>query len=235
MVNGNLRGGKPIVIILIITIFLFSNVALAAKMKISAQQAEEIKKVLGITQTLLNISKLIVNDNDLATILNKAIGVGQTGTDATYGLLVLSALNEMDLMDLVLSQRYKEEARDYFNKVLKEKTDLLSYWKGVGFDIPKVVSGYITGPMAGLTLNSFAITDKAIAIFGEFYILKTMKLYDGLWYYFDTRKQGNEPHRIAWEGAKEVMGFAVVSNPLRFGKSNLDKDYTRLEAQFSAL
>ena len=57
-------------IILIITIFLFSNVALAAKMKISAQQAEEIKKVLGITQTLLNISKLIVNDNDLATILN---------------------------------------------------------------------------------------------------------------------------------------------------------------------
>jgi len=222
------------VIILIITIFLFSNVALAAKMKISAQQAEEIKKVLGITQTLLNISKLIVNDNDLATILNKAIGVGQTGTDATYGLLVLSALNEMDLMDLVLSQRYKEEARDYFNKVLKEKTDLLSYWKGVGFDIPKVVSGYITGPMAGLTLNSFAITDKAIAIFGEFYILETMKLYDGLWRYFDERRNG-ELHQGAWELAEPEMGFAALRGWSFSYKKPSDRNSYELEAKFLAL
>ena len=219
----------------VITVLLSGNIVLAEKMKISAQEAEKIKTALNIVQTFTNISNIIINNNDLATVLNKAIGVGRIGTDVTYGLLVLSALNEMDLMDLVLSQRYKTEARDYFDSVLDERTNLLSYWKGVGIDIPKVASGYITGPIAGLTLNSFAITDKTIAIFAEFNIVGKMKLYDGLWYYFDLRKQGNEPHNVAWLEAKEVIGFAAYSVGGLYKSDKRKDELTGLEAQFASL
>lgn len=221
---------------LVIANLLLGNHIFAKQLTIKAADVDKIKTVLDMTKTIGTVADMILDDKDFLTILNTVIGGGKTATDVTYGLVVLSALGEMDLIDLVISQEYKSEAREYFNRVLDERISLRSYWKGVGADIPKVLSGYITGPAAALTLNSFAITDKAIAIFVEFSVLEKMKLYDGLWYYFDTRKQGNEPHEIAWKETKEVLGWAVKpSFSFRTINNFKDEKETQLENQFLAL
>jgi len=226
---------KVAVIVFTIANLFLANFVFAKQLEIKASDVERIKMVLDISKIMTTVTDLILKDKDFLTILNTVIGAGKTATDITYGLVVLSALGEMDLIDLVVSQQYKIDARNYFNQVLDERTNLRSYWKGVSTDIPRVLSGYITGPMAALTLNSFEITDKAIAIFVEFNVLEKMKLYDGLWYYFDTRKQGGEPHKVAWDEAKEVMGFATKDTSfLGTGKNRDDKD-SQLEQQFLTL
>ena len=223
---------------LAITVSVVANLSLgsyvfAKQLGIKAEDVERIKMVLDISKTMTTVTDLILKDKDFLTILNTVIGGGKIATDITYGLVVFSALGEMDLIDLVISQQYKTDARNYFNQVLDERTNLRSYWKGVGTDIPKVLSGYITGSMAALTLNSFEITNKTIAIFTEFNVLEKMKLYDGLWYYFDTRKQGNEPHKIAWEEAKIVMNWALEGTS-RFKGAGSSR-VNQLEQQFLTL
>ena len=222
-------------ITMIVVVFYFSaGFVSAAEMKISDKDIEKVKTVLNIVNTASSFGSVLVDGGNLMTILKTAVRGGQTATDVTYGLLVLSAINEMEFMDMVLSQAYKDEARDYFNGILDERTKLTSYWKGVGFDIPKVLSGQITGPMGALTLNTFAITDKTIQILTEFSVLQKEKQYDGLWYYFDLRKNGGESAQVAWQEAEEVMGFAAKPNP--YMPQKLTKNnYTQLEAQFAAL
>ena len=168
-------------------------------------------------------------------VLKIAVRGGGMATDVTYGLLVLSAINEMEFMDLVLSQDYKDIAREYFNGIIDDRTKLTSYWKGVGFDIPRVVSGQITGPMGALTLNTFEMTDKVISILTAFKNWQTEIRYDGLWYYFDFRR-GGDSHEEAWELVEEQMGWAAKS-PFTFRELvNVKNDNTLdLEQHFAAL
>src|SRR3989338_5199335 len=175
-----------LVITMLVIAFSFSaNFASAAVMKISDKDIEKVKTVLDIMNTASSIGSILIDGGNLMAVLKTAVKGGGMATDVTYGLLVLSAINEMEFMDLVLSQDYKDIAREYFNGIIDERTKLTSYWKGVGFDIPRVISGNITGPIGALTLNTFAMTDKVIQIFSEFNALEKMKKYDGLWYYFD--------------------------------------------------
>src|SRR3989344_4423058 len=225
---------------LAITFFVIANLSLgsrvfAKQLTISAADMDKIKTVLDMTKTMTTVADMVLDNKDLLTILNTVIGGGKIATDITYGLVVLSTLSEMDLIDLVISQQYKIDARNYFNQVLDERTKLRSYWKGIGYDLPKVMSGYITGSMAALTLNSFEITDKTIAIFVEFNVLEKMKLYDGLWYYFDTRKQGNEPHNVAWSETKEVLGWVAKSTSFYGFKQKQRQEDSQLEQQFLTL
>ena len=227
----NRRMFLAITTIVIANLFLGSVVS-AKTFEVSDKDIEKVKIALDLTKVLANVA---ISDDKLKTILNLTIKGGQVSTDVTYGLLVLSALNEAELVDLVVSQRYKDEAREYFNQTLDERTNLISYWKNIGFDLPKILSGQITGPMAAMSLNTFAITNKTILIFSEFNVLRKEKLYDGLWYYFDLRKQGNEPHTIAWKEAKEVIGWAAKSTSfLGTPKINNESEF-QLESQFSAL
>ena len=84
----------------------------------------------------------------------------------------------------------------------------------IGFDMITVFfklikqGGASATPLTTLSLNSFAITGKTIAIFNTLNVLRQEKLYDGIWRYFDSRR-GGENHQIAWEDAKAEMGFAV--------------------------
>lgn len=227
----NRRMFLAITIIVIANLFLGSAVS-AKIFEVSDKDIEKVKIALDLTKMVANVA---VSDDKLKTILNLTIKGGQVSTDVTYGLLVLSALNEAELVDLVVSQRYKDEAREYFNQTLEERTNLISYWKNIGYDLPKIISGNITGPMSALTLNAFAITNKTILIFSEFNVLRKEKLYDGLWYYFDLRKQGNEPHNIAWKEAKEVIGWAAKSTSFLGTAKINDNNESQLESQFSAL
>ncbi|MDO8559183.1 MAG: hypothetical protein Q7R84_02520, partial [bacterium] len=214
-------------------LFLF-NFAFATEMKISDQEVDKIKTALGIVDTASSIGSVLLDGGNIMTVLKTTIKGGQAATDVTYGLLVLSAINEMELMDLVLSLDYQDIKRAYFEQILDERTSLVSYWKGVGFDIPKVISGRITSPMSAMALNTFEMTDKAILIFAEFEVLKKGKLYDGLWRYFDERRNG-ESHQGAWDLAEPQMGFVAKSTNFWGTGKNREDNNIQLEIQFAAL
>ena len=222
------------IILLIIANFLFGNVVLAKGIKITDKDIGRIKTGLSLMKALVNYT---IGDNTLKTALNITIGGGETGADITYGLVVLTAINEMDFIDMVASQRYKQEATVYFDQVINEKTNLISFWKGVGYDLPRVAMGYVTGPIAGLTLNSFSITNKIISIFTALNVIKTEKRYDGLWYYFSLRRENKMPHQEAWEDAKLLIGWAVTETELAgfYREKSRKSEKDQLESQFAAL
>ena len=220
--------------VFVVAFYFSSSFVSAAEMKISEQEVVKIKIALGIIGTASDIGSVLVDGGNLMTVLKTTVKGGGIATDATYGLLVLSAINEMEFMDLVLSQDYKDISKEYFNGIVDERTNLTSYWKGVGFDIPRVVSGQITGPMGALTLNTFEMTDKIILILSAFNNLKTEIRYDGLWYYFDFRR-GGDTHKEAWEMVEIQMGFAAKSTSL-WGTPRIENNnQLQLETQFAAL
>lgn len=221
-----------IIITIIVNLLLGSNVS-AKKLELNSNDVERIKLVLDLTKL---VSSVAVSDDKLKTVLNMAISGGQTGADVTYGLVVLTSLNEMDFIDSVVSQRYKKEANAYFNGILDERLNLRNYYKGIGYDLPRVLAGRITSPMAALTLNTFDITEKTITIFTELNVLKKEMLYDGLFVYFDDRK-GNENHKTAWEDTKEIMGgVAKPTNKRLFRKTEIQEETNlELESQFATL
>lgn len=223
----------------LILIFLFAvlssnNFAFAKKLELNGKQVEKIKTGLDLVKTF---GSIVVSEDKLKTVLNTVFAGGETSLDITYGLLVLGAFNEMELIDLVVSQRYKKEADKYFNSILDERLNLLSYYKGVGFDLPRVLSGKITGPIAALTLNTFSISNEAVNIFTAIDVLRKAKTYDALWTYFDYRRNG-ESHKVAWEDASFVGGWVLQSLKK---KSVFDRDDTnddsnkQLELQFAQL
>ncbi|XOB40087.1 MAG: hypothetical protein ACKKMR_02015 [Candidatus Nealsonbacteria bacterium] len=214
----------------VIANFILGNIVFAQKIEISDKDVERIKTGLDLMKALVNFT---ISEDKLKTILNTTISVGEVSTDITYGLLVLSALNEMELIDLVVSQRYKTEARTYFNSVLNQRLNLINYYTGIGYDLPRVVSGAITSPISALTLNTFSITNKAIDIFIAFENIRTMKLYDGLWFYFDLRRN-NESHETAWDDVREIIGFAIQTTSF-LGSARREDNNSQLESQFITL
>ncbi|MFH1780563.1 MAG: hypothetical protein ABH841_00945, partial [Candidatus Nealsonbacteria bacterium] len=107
----------------VIANFTFGSYIFAKQLKVKAEDVERIKMALGMAQTVATISDMIINNKDLETVLNAVLKGGSAGVDVTYGLVVLGALNEMGLVDLVVSGRYRDEAREYFNSILDQTID----------------------------------------------------------------------------------------------------------------
>lgn len=206
------------VTVAVIANLLLGNIVLAKEFDITDKEVGQIRNGLDLMKLMVNLS---LNDNKLKAVLNTVISGGRTGTDVTYGLLVLTSFNEMEFIDMVISQKYKKEATAYFESILDDRTNLRNYYKGIGYDLPRVVMGKITSPVGALTLNTFEITDKAIQIFTVVNVLKRELLYDGLWRYFDSR-HGGEDHQRAWEDARIEM-FLKLGNQ------------SKLESQFATL
>ncbi len=229
------------IILGVIANFLFGNIVFAQKFELTSKDVERIKTGLGLIKTFGNI---VIGDDKLKTILNTTIKGGEVSTDLTYGLLVLSAFNEMELIDMVVSGRYSIEATKYFNQIIDERTNLISYWKGVGFDLPKILSGGVPGPMSALTLNSFAMSNNIMMIIIEVRNIMLVQMYDGLWRYFDERR-GNSSHEGAWGAAKDAMGWMTDTKNIEYLKSlpfsrldpivRIDNRINQLESQFAAL
>ncbi|MBI1984729.1 MAG: lamin tail domain-containing protein [Candidatus Wildermuthbacteria bacterium] len=183
--------------------------ALAKRFELTGEDVGRIETVLG---TLKTFGNTVLPESTLKTALNTALSTGETTTDVTYGLLVLSTVDELEFIDMVISQRYKKQSTDYFNSILDRKLSLVNYYKGVGFDLPRIMSGKITSPIGALTLNTFEITGGAIEALTAIYNLRKVLIYDGLWRYFDSRRY-NESHETAWDDAKIEMGFNVETDP----------------------
>lgn len=231
MANGKIKKAIFLAVTFaVIANLLLANNASAKKFEISDKDFSKIKSGLNIIKIAANIA---VSDAKLKTILNMALKGGQTGADITYGLLVLSSLNEMEFIDSVLTQKYKAEATEYFKSILDEQLSLRKYYQGVGFDIPRIISGNITSPMAALTLNAFEISSKAVQILTAMQVLNRIMIYNGLFTYFDFRK-GNETHEDAWEMAKTKIGINVSATSFRRGKERTEEG-KELELQFSSL
>lgn len=182
---------------------------MAKKVEISSKEAEKIKAGLDIAQLFTNIA---ISNERLRTILNMTIRGGEAGADITYGLVVLSAMNEMELIDMVVSGRFRTEATNYFNQVINERTNLISHWKGVGIDISRISTGKTIGLTSKLSLNSFSITNEVISILLTFRVLERTFVYRGMLDYF-TERRNDVSHEEAWGRSKLLMQWAA-SNQL---------------------
>ncbi len=221
---------------MIIACFCFPFSVSAKGFKITTEQLNRLQTILSLVKTFMNTG---LNDEAITKAMNLTFRVEGMAADIGYGLVVMSAINELDLIDMIVSQRYKQQATAFFEKVVDDKTNLVSYWKGVGFDLPRILKQSVTSPMAALSLESFEITEKTIAIFSTFEVIRQGKIYDGIWYYFDSRRN-NDSHDTAWSNAVDLMGFAantgIVKNEVFLigKKSSIDK-IKQLESEFISL
>ncbi|MDO8663909.1 MAG: lamin tail domain-containing protein [Candidatus Wildermuthbacteria bacterium] len=220
----------------VIANLLLGNAVLAKKLEITDKDVGDIKSGLDLVKMLVNLS---VNESTLKTVLNTVISGGKTGTDVTYGLLVLTSLNEMDLIDMVVSQRYKAEATAYFDSILDQRINLRNYYKGIGYDLPRVMMGKITSPVAASTLNTFEITGGIVDIAIAVENVVRVEVYNGLWRYLNSRRS-NDPHNDAWENAKIEMGWVIDAETIRrlsrwHPAVVVDNKVNQLESQFAVL
>jgi hypothetical protein len=188
----SLKISKTIIAILLLMAF-FVCYPVEAKIKIEDEQLEKIEKILKITNFpfLDGYSK-----EDLKNVLNELIKPDEP--EITYGILLLSAFDEMEFMDSVLSQSFLKTNREYFNGILDERIDLFNYWKKTGQNIYKVwKKGASATPATLLAMESTELTKKVINIFIAFNVWKNTEIYKGLWRYFDSRIHG-ENHQISW-------------------------------------
>jgi len=231
MVNGKLILA---ITVMVTASFLLGSICFSKAIEIDNKKVERIKTALSVVKDIVNFA---ITDDKIRSIFNTSINMAQSGTDISYGFLVLSAMNEFDLIDLVISQRYKADARDYFNSVLDERISLIKQAKGSGFDLAKLaISKSIIGPTAALVLETFSVTDKTIAIFSALNVLRQEKLYDGIWRYFDSRR-GGESHNVAWEDAKAEMGGIGLIGTGKFlkGPTVNDENSSKLALQLAVL
>ena len=231
---------------LAITLSVIANLSLgshifAKQLEIKAADVERIKTALGMAQTVATVADIIVNNKDLATVLNTVLKGGTTGVDVTYGLVVLGALNEMDLVDLVVSGRYRDEAREYFNSVLDQTTDLTSYWKSTSQNIFSLMrrGGAVT-PTTGLAMESVAILEKTMSVIVSAKVWLQVETYNGMWRYFQDRMNG-DTHKDAWYFAGAEMGYVpekekdIKTSDGWRSASHRERQILQLEQQFLTL
>ena len=95
-----------------------NNIALA-KFQITDEHIKNLDTFIDITKTLG-----IALPSEIKNILNTTTSSASTGANITYGLLLLSATSEIELMDMIMSQRYKGISTKYFNDMLDQHTSL---------------------------------------------------------------------------------------------------------------
>ncbi len=201
----------------------------AKQFEIDSKDVERIKLAFSFVGALANIGA----PDALKNILNTALRGGETTVDITYGLLILSAMNETELIDLVMSQRYKALSTKYFNEMLDQRADMFGFYKGVGLDIVKVAFGNISSPISALSLNTFSIGNKTIQAVIGLYALERTMIYNGLHVYLNDRIT-NETHETAWYEATTQIGIGTINS--KFRKSSKSNDtVSTLEQYFATL
>ncbi|MBU1613671.1 tandem-95 repeat protein, partial [Patescibacteria group bacterium] len=167
--------------------------------KIEDNELSEIKQRLGIDGWLPSTGFHWATNYDLKEALNWEID-SEKVPGLTYGIYILNAIKETDMMKDILTQEYKRRYSEYFSNWLELNTG----WSGVAKFVPNFVfkqtllnvTGKIT-PVGGNML-SLALTSAEL---GELLVpLKKLYLYNTLWSYLDNRRN-SESHENAWENA----------------------------------
>jgi len=118
----------------------------------------------------------------------------------------LLVFQEIDFIDWIVSQRYKQDFYDYFDSVVEERTRLDKHFKNIIKDVRWVLENKPLGPISALSLSTFSITNKILKIGGVVIRVAEQEICDGLWRYLNTRMFG-ESHTIAWKDARAEMGW----------------------------
>jgi len=132
---------------------------------------------------------------DLKEVLNKEMEP-EKAPGLTYGVYILNAMEQTDMMQRVLSQRYKLAASAFFEAFL----DLNTGWSSLAGDLAKK---FLTGLMRepyGTAASSLLLSIDVAKGAVEAKALGQTLLYNTLWSYFENRKDGMT-HEEAWRYA----------------------------------
>ncbi|MCK4735752.1 MAG: PKD domain-containing protein, partial [Methanophagales archaeon] len=149
-----------------------------------------------------NVNLYWYTDYDLKNALDKEIGEEAPGL--TYGIYILNAINEREMVEYVWTQEYKQRASTFFNAML----DMSTGWSSVATDATEnLLTGLLHEPYssgASTLLLSYDIAQVGIYVG----ILKKLYFYNALWYYLQERASGST-HGDAW---KSVQRFGCEPN-----------------------
>ena len=81
-------------------VFLVASTGFSKTLEVNNQQIESFKLFLNTIKFVANYTFLPLTDEKIRAIFNTAIGAAGSGADISYGLTVLSAMNEFELVDL---------------------------------------------------------------------------------------------------------------------------------------
>jgi len=213
---------------------------LAAVFLLGAFLAKANLELIKSRLELSNFSEISqFSDQQIKQVLEKEID-SKNAPDLTYGVYILSILQEMDFIEWISTGQYKDEFYEEFNQIVDEKTNLRALYISTGQKIVFKVIGAIQGGVAekasGVPLNSIGLTSKVIDIGRVVFKIGQMKMYDGMWRYFDERKH-NVSHQEAWEWAKVQMGWTDESQSVQryYLGRKIDAGVTQLEPEFQSL
>ncbi|MBU4351371.1 hypothetical protein KKH63_03550, partial [Patescibacteria group bacterium] len=99
--------GKTFLAIILVAIavgFLLGSISFS---KVVDIDNKKIKRIETFLSTVKTVGNFIISNEKIKSIFNVSLSTAQKGADISYGLLVLSAINEFDLIDMVTSQQYK--------------------------------------------------------------------------------------------------------------------------------
>jgi len=225
---------KPIAIALIgIAILCLANTSIA-KIELNKFELEFIKSKLNIP-TFPELSQF--RDEELIELLSGEIDPKNL-PGLTYGVYSLLVFQEIDFIDWIISQDYKQDFYKYFDSIAEERTRLDSFLENLGKDISIILEKTPSGPISALSLNTFSITNKVLDIGKAVLKIAEQRICDGLWGYFNYRKHG-ESHINAWQCAKEeyikwIPKPEDVEQNL-FGAGTIDSGINQLEPWFAQL
>jgi competence ComEA-like helix-hairpin-helix protein len=206
----SLGKGKLIAVALIVIAILFSAHTSLAKVELNKFELEMIKTKLNIP-TIPELSQL--GDEKLIELLSEEIDPKNL-PGLTYGVYSLLVFQEVDFVDWIVSQRYKQDFYEYFDKIVDERTNLERFWVNLGKDVSIILEKTPSGPISALSLSTFLITNKILGIGGVIVRIAEERVCDGLWEYFDARRQG-ESHDDAWYWATGRMAWMPQTEDIK--------------------
>jgi parallel beta-helix repeat protein len=163
--------------------------------KIEDSDLSIIEEKLGIDKWLPTTRFYWCTDHDLKVVLNQEIYPEEV-PGLTYGIYILNAIRETEMVKDVLSQEYKPQYKMYFSNWLDLNTGWSAVAKGVSEEaLDRVIEK--TCPIGG-TMLSLARDSAEV---GEVLVpLRDLYLYNTLWSYFDNRRY-DMSHHDAWINA----------------------------------
>jgi len=162
---------------------------------------EKVKSKLNISsQPLFSYCQRDYTDNDLKIVLDKKIDA--ENLPITYGVYILTAFEELEMVKYVWTQEYKNTASKFFNTILDINAD--ADWSSVATTVTKeLFTNLLHEPYSSGASSIFMVYD--ITLIGiSIGALEKLFFYNSLWYYLQQRNLGDN-HDGAWGSTPRRM------------------------------
>jgi len=134
-----------------------------------------------------------LTDTDLLLGLNSAIN-REALSDLTLGTYILNAKSEIDTVEYIRSQRYKQSADSFWHTY----SDINKGWSWLALDLSiQTLINLIPEPITRTAIGLIYISMKFYQRYEGLEALKKELFYNDLWIYLELRSQGDD-HDTAW-------------------------------------